>query len=147
MSLSSRKKLLTVAALGATAALLAGCGSAPNASDVPPGASFAANILDDGTKLFTFELHMQRPGPGAMRGAGGPPDEEQAEMRRRSARANLGEASKKALQAMMLENRYCHEGYVIHEMYEDRASYVIRGECRDAATDGDRARYPRRAGG
>lgn len=131
-------------ALWLATALLAACGSAPGPRDVPPGASFAANILDDGTKLFTFTLHMQRPGPGIMRGAGGPPDAEDAERARRL-RGNVSETAKKGLQAMLQENGYCREGYLLHELYEDRAGYVIRGECRDAASDADRARYPRRA--
>ncbi len=126
----------------AALSLLAACGHAPSARDVPPGASFAADILGDGTKLFTFSARLpQRP----LETARSLQDEErqQAEGHRRS-RIDYAEGSKRALQAMIEENGYCREGYVLHELYEDRTDYVIRGECRDAATDADRARYPRR---
>jgi hypothetical protein len=57
-----RLRLLPRAAGIAVLSLLAvACGHAPSARDVPPGASFAANILDDGTKLFTFSTHLPRP--------------------------------------------------------------------------------------
>lgn len=129
------------------AVVLAACSSAPRPGSVPPGTSFAANILDDGTKLFTFTLHAQRPAPAVVRGADGLPNQQQqAEMARRM-RGHMAEDARKGLHLMLQENGYCQEGYVLHELYEDRAGYVIRGECRDAASDADRARYPGRVNG
>jgi hypothetical protein len=122
--------------------LAVACGHAPSARDVPPGASFAANILDDGTKLFTFSTHLPRPPMETARSLQAQ-ERQEAEGHRRT-RIDPSEDSRKALQAMMQENKYCREGYVLHELYEDRTDYVIRGECRDGATDADRARYPRR---
>lgn len=134
--------LSRAAGIAALSLLAAACSQAPAARDVPPGASFAANILDDGTKLFTFSVHLPRPPLETARSLQAQ-EQEQAEGRRRM-RADPAEGAKKALQAMIQENGYCREGYVLHELYEDRTDYVIRGECRDAATDADRARYSRR---
>jgi hypothetical protein len=121
-----------------------GCAQEPARSNVPSGASFMADVLDDGTKLFTLRMRLPKPEFDVARSRAYRDDPEmQAEARRR-ARADHSEPSKRALQAMLQENGYCREGYVIHELYEDRTDYVIRGECRDAANDADRARYPRR---
>lgn len=135
--------LVRVAAFAALGLLVAACSNTPGARKVPPGASFAANILADGTKLFTFSTHLLRPSLEAehrMLAA----DNEQAEGRQQRRRTDLAETSKRALQMMLQENGYCREGYVLHELYEDRTDYVIRGECRDAASDADRARFPGR---
>jgi len=127
-----------VIASAALAALLSACGHTPSAGDVPPDANFSANILDNGTKLFTFSTHLpHQPRDGENMPRRG---DQQGEERPRP-HADMAGASKKALQAMLLENGYCREGYVVLEMYEDRTSYVMRGECRDAADDNDRARY------
>lgn len=136
------RSLPRAAGIAALSLLAAACGNAPSARDVPPGASFAANILADGTKLFTFSTHLPRPPMETARSLQA--QERQEAEGRRLMRIDPTESSKKALQAMMQENNYCREGYVLHELYEDRTDYVIRGECRDAATDADRARYPRR---
>lgn len=135
-------RLLQPAAALALSLLLVACGSTPGARGVPPGANFAANILPDGTKLFTFSTHLPHPPTEGVRGASAYRDgeDEQAERRRRMP-VNLADANKRALQEMLQENSYCREGYLLHELYEDRTEYVIRGECRDAATDADRARY------
>lgn len=137
-----RHRLLFRAAGIAALSLLAACSNVPSARNVPPGASFAANILADDTKLFTFSVRLPKPALDGERGYRGQ-DDSQAEGRRR-AHIDYAEGSKRALQAMIEENGYCREGYVLHELYEDRIDYVIRGECRDAATDADRARYSHR---
>lgn len=118
--------------------LTTACGHAPSARDVPPGANFAANILADGTKLFTFSIHLPKPSIEAERRLRAEDGEQNDRQRRR---VDYAEGSKRALQAMLQENGYCREGYVLHELYEDRTDYVIRGECRDAANDADRARH------
>jgi hypothetical protein len=109
---------------------------------VPRGANFSANILDNGTKLFTFSTRLprQRDADDVRAENKFRRDTDQPEARPRL-QADLAEANKKAAQAMLQENGYCREGYVLLEMYEDRLDYVIRGECRDAANDSDRAKY------
>jgi hypothetical protein len=137
------RSLITAAGIAAAGLLVASCGHAPSARDVPAGATFAANILADDTKLFTFSTHLPRPSIESERRLRAYESEQQAESRPRQ-RIDHGEISKRALQAMLQENGYCREGYVLHELYEDRADYVIRGECRDAATAADRARFSRK---
>jgi hypothetical protein len=127
--------------LVACGALLVACGQLPSARDVPPDASFSADILDNGTKLFTFSTHLpQRPhdDENTVRRSDQQPDD------RPRVHADRAQNNKKALQAMLLENGYCRDGYVILEMFEDRKDYVIRGECRDAASEVDRERYSHR---
>jgi len=120
--------------------LLAACGHTPSAQDIPPGANFTANILADGTKLFTFSTRLPHQphegGDNTVRRDEGRPSDDRPRMH-----ADMAQNNKKALQAMLLENGYCRDGYVILEMFEDRTGNVIRGECRDAASDGDRAKY------
>jgi hypothetical protein len=121
--------------------LLIACGQLPSARDVPPDANFSANILDNGTKLFTFSTrlpHQQRDEDNIVRRG------EQRSEERPRAYVDRSQSNKKALQAMLLENAYCRDGYVILEMFEDRTDYVIRGECRDTANDADRERYSHR---
>jgi hypothetical protein len=137
-----RHRLLFRAAGIAALNLLAACSQMPGARNVPPGASFTADILADDTKLFTFSVRLPKPSLDRERGFRGEEDP-QADGRRR-APIDYAEGSKRALQAMIEENRYCREGYVLHELYEDRLDYVIRGECRDAATEADRARFSHR---
>jgi hypothetical protein len=125
------------------AALLTACGHTPSANDIPQGANFSANILDNGTKLFTFSTRLPRTardGDSVREESASRRGADQPEPRLRM-QADLAQANKKAVQAMLQENGYCREGYVLLEMYEDRLDYVIRGECRDAANDSDRAKY------
>lgn len=135
------RPLFRAAGIAALSLLAAACGTTPGARNVPPGASFAANILADDTKLFTFSMRLPKPSEGgrSLRDQ----DDPQGESRHR-ARIDYAEGSKKALQVMIEENKYCREGYVLHELYEDRTDYVVRGECRDAATDADKARFSHR---
>jgi hypothetical protein len=117
------------------AVVLGACSHTPGPDDIPPGADFSANILGDGTKLFVFSLRLARPeghGMGAMRGQ----EEEQ-----RSRRPTNVKSMQQALQAMLAENGYCRENYVVLEQYELRNQYFIRGECRDSATESDRTRF------
>lgn len=115
--------------------LATGCAHSPGPADVMPGSDFVANILDDGTKLFMFSVPMRRPGGGDVRdmdaGDGG-------QHARREAPRPPGP---QALQAMLAQNGYCREGYVVLEQYEHQHRYVTRGECRDGATDADRERF------
>ena len=118
------------AAAGVLALLLAGCGSSPEKPEKIPG-SFRTNILADGTKLFTYTLGNTRGDgraapPGAMPPPGAPrklPDPHDP------------------LEAMLEQNRYCRDGYVTLEQYRMGMQQVIRGECRDDATEQDRQRF------
>lgn len=123
---------------------LAACSHAPSASDIPPNVSFAAKILNDDTKLFTYTVHRGRGGPGG--------DEDMPEMGGGGGRGGgmgggpgRSAPSSKALllgvDAMLAQNHYCRDGYVVLEQYDQHGNYIIRGECKDAATSADREKF------
>lgn len=133
---------------------LAACSGAPTPKDIPPGTQFSTQILDDGTKLFT--LKSQPPGP--ERGSGermraqsrqgrGGDDCFPCEPGERGAGGGAGggrmrESDLKAVAtAMISENRYCREGFVVLEQFQQERARVLRGECRDSADTADRARF------
>ena len=125
------------------AVLAAACSHTPGPADIPPGADFTANILADGTKLFTFSTRLERGGGmfggGSGRRGGGREEGEDGEEQRQ--RRSPVKPNQQGLQAMLAQNGYCRDGYVVLEQYEQHNQYVTRGECRDAATDADRERY------
>ena len=128
-----RRAWLLGALLGA-----AGCAQhQPGPGDIVPGSEFNANILENGTKLFVFSVPMARPGRGGdVRRE--MDDEEQMQRARREA----SHPGPQALQAMLAQNGYCRDGYLVLEQYEQQRRYVTRGECRDDATGQDRERFP-----
>jgi len=117
----------------------AGCGHKPGPGDVPPGSEFTADILADGTKLFVFSVPMARPGRG-----GDVRRELQDDDEMQRARRQPSHPGPQALQAMLAQNGYCREGYMVLEQYEQQHRYVTRGECRDDASEQDRERFPKR---
>jgi hypothetical protein len=119
--------------------LLGACSHTPGPGDIPPGANFTTHILADSTKLFVYST-PQRGGREHRSMRGGGAEREGGDMEQQRPRDNR-RASQNGLQAMLTENNYCREGYVVLEQYETRNQYVIRGECRDAATADDRARF------
>jgi len=120
--------------------ILAACSHTPTAADIPPGATFTANILADNTKLFVYTQRL---------GRGGPPRDEYAAIdgpggrEREAERAHAPQIAKNGVQAMLAQNHYCRDGYMVLEQYDQRGSYVVRGECRDAATADDRNKFSR----
>jgi hypothetical protein len=139
-----------------SAMLLAACSSAPGPKGIPANAEFSTKILGDGSKLFTLKLHpeMGRGGPGGPMpqdarggrgdGAGGdcfpcePGEGGRGEMR--GARAREADL-KNIASAMIAENHYCRDGFVVLEQFQQDRSRVLRGECRDGADASDRARF------
>ncbi|MFT3929500.1 MAG: hypothetical protein QM709_04290 [Spongiibacteraceae bacterium] len=123
---------------------LAACSHTPSASDIPPNVSFVTKILGDDTKLFTYTVHRGRGGPGG--------DEDMPEMQDMPSRGGMrggpgrDEPSSKVMvrgaEAMLLQNHYCRDGFMVLEQYEQHRNYIIRGECRDAATSADREKFP-----
>lgn len=123
----------------AAAALLSivGCSHTPSAADIPAGATFTANILADGTKLFVYR---QR-GFGAplpREGEVGAPEQRE----RGPTTEQLQKAAKRGVDAMLAQNHYCREGYMVLEQYQQQRAYIVRGECRDAVNADERARFP-----
>ena len=110
---------------------LGACSHTPDAGDVLPGATFTTKILADGTKLFVYAQRFARR-DGDMEGDGG---------NRGNRSAQVAQITQRGVQTMLAQNLYCRDGYVVLEQYEERTSYVIRGECREAATSADREKF------
>ncbi len=119
---------------------LCACAHTPNASDIPPGATFTTKILADDTKLFVYSQRFARRAPD-----GGESEEgaDEAAGRRDGAErgAQIAQIAKRGVQAMLAQNHYCRDGYVVIEQYEEHGSFIIRGECRDAATSAERSKF------
>jgi hypothetical protein len=105
------------------------------ANKPPPGSvQLSTRITDDGLKLFELALprasntadHGGAPGPGERRPEPG---------------FNEGRVLA-ILESVMEESRYCRAGYVLLGRYAGETMGRVRGECKDRATDEDRARYP-----
>lgn len=101
----------------------------------PPGAVLLnTRITEDGLKLF--ELVLPR-APIADSGA----DSRQGE--RRPPEPGFSERRVLSLlTTVMEESGYCRAGYVLLGRYAGETTGRVRGECKDRATDADRARYP-----
>lgn len=116
------------------------CSHTPSAGDIPPGAAFAARILTDGTKLFTYTVRVMRAGPvGDDRdGFDDMPTNRGARPERS---VQFAQSAQRAIQALLAQNHYCRDGHVVLEQYDEHGKYIVRGECRDAATDADREKF------
>lgn len=129
---------------GVTAAIavlwLSACSHTPSIDDIPPGATFTTKILADDTKLFTYSQRFGRRGPNE-----GDMDDRASEERIRSGSSNrtaqIAQTGLRGVQAMLAQNHYCRDGYMVLEQYEQHGSYIIRGECRDAANAADRSKF------
>ncbi len=130
-------------AAGAAALWLSACSHTPSASDIPPGATFTTKILADDTKLFVYSQRFARRGAN-----GGEVDDGMSEEHSRGGGSGRSEQMAKiglrGVQAMLAQNHYCRDGYVVLEQYEEHGSYIIRGECRDAADAAERSKFSQR---
>lgn len=129
-------------ALGVVSWWLVACSHAPSAGDIPSGVDFATKILADDTKLFTYSQRFMRGESGASGDADYTTIDNPKMMRERDGmRAALTKSSRKGLEVTLTQNHYCRDGYMVLEQYEQHGSYIIRGECRDAATSADREKF------
>ena len=118
---------------------LSACSHTPGAGDIPPGATFTTKILADDTKLFVYSQRFARRGSGSDEGE---KDFDAAPDRGGSGRSEqMAKVALRGMQAMLAQNHYCRDGYVVLEQYDQHGSYFIRGECRDAATSAERAKF------
>ncbi len=123
----------------AAALWLSACAHTPSVDDIPPGATFTTKILPDDTKLFVYSQRFARRGAN-----GGEADDGLSEAPERGGSGRSAEMAKislRGVEAMLAQNRYCRDGYMVLEQYDQHGSYFIRGECRDAANAGDRSKF------
>lgn len=134
-----RRLAVTVAVLW-----LSACAHAPSRNDIPPGAGFTTRILANGTKLFVYSQRLMpgREGDSGLddmpsgRGEGVDFDGDSGRQHR-----NPGPTALRGAQAMIAQNHYCREGFLVLEQFEQQGRYIIRGECRDAATAAERTEF------
>lgn len=151
---SIRHPLRTILLTGV--ASLTACSSAPTPKDIPPGTQFSTHILEDGTKLFTLKSQppglegesMERMRAQQRQGRAGGNDCFPCEPGERGASGGGGGGGrthasdlKIVATAMIAENRYCRDGFVVLEQFQQERARVLRGECRDSADASDRARF------
>ncbi len=127
----------------AIALIMTACSHAPSADDIPPGADFAAKILADDIKLFTYTQPFMRGGAAPEANDFQTIDNPKMMRERENMRAAIAKSARRGLEAMLAQNNYCRAGYMVLEQYEQHGSYIIRGECRDGATNVDREKFLR----
>lgn len=118
--------------------LLSACAHTPRPSDIPPGSMFSTKILTNDTKLFTYALRLKRGPADAPDVVGETPERGGGAGRS----AQLAQVAQRAINAQLAQNQYCRDGYVVLEQFEEQQKYIVRGECRDAATSADRELFP-----
>jgi hypothetical protein len=126
-------------AVGVTVLWLSACSHTPSADDIPPGAAFTTKILADDTKLFVYSQRFARRGPG--NGDGGDGSDEAPDRGGSGRSEQMAKISLRGMQAMLAQNHYCRDSYVVLEQYDQHGSFFIRGECRDAANAADRSKF------
>ena len=144
---NTRLRAAAVSALFAFALL--GCAHQPERDRFARDADFTARILDNGTKLFRVAMRQPMPagrsgGPGDSRNDSGGADCFPCEPGQQvGSRARGGREldMRKVATAVLEENHYCREGFVVLEQYQAAEGRVLRGECRDAADAGDRQKF------
>lgn len=114
--------LARLLAIGATLMLLAGCAGAPNL--VVPD-HYQTRIDSDGAKRFEFGIRQQTSQPtlrnirdGQTQPAGNRLSREQIEQ---------------SIEAWMLKDGFCQQGFFIYDQRYDGSMYLVLGECREAA--------------
>lgn len=130
---SSCCKPAVVALLACLVLLGTGCGLRnPAASLEPADERLTPDIRGDGSKFFTFE----RIYTATM------PDQRRIDRSGRNApRGPSPGAIEARLEQIMTMTDYCREGFF--ELYRERlrGTFTFRGECREAATEEDNARF------
>ena len=136
-----------------TALFLTACASnKPNHPDTAE--YFVTNILDDGSKIFSYDITMKHPerrggsgkvnkprGRGMGSGMGRKGSESQdsiiAKMEKR-----MSDKVYKKLEAKLKDTAYCRQGYIEIDSNIGRGHGQIKGECHETANEADRLGFP-----
>jgi hypothetical protein len=127
-------------AMGVAALFLAACSHTPGVGGIPPGATFKTNILADDTKLFMYSQRFAQDERSDVDSRDGVRSRNQGSGSV-SRSAQYAQVSLRGVKAVLAQNHYCRDDYVVLEQYEEHGSYIIRGECRDAATSAERGKF------
>tara|TARA_R110002072_G_scaffold11196_1_gene50820 strand:+ start:30793 stop:31224 length:432 start_codon:yes stop_codon:yes gene_type:complete len=119
------------------AVFVTACGGGLNWQAPPAMEQLIPEITEDGTKFFTFQrdyLNTQQSGPpGTDRNANREP-------RRRDVMTGEFEVTER-VQAILDLTGYCREGFFERHREQTFRRFLIKGECREAASVGDREMY------
>ncbi len=118
----------------ALAALVAASGGCATPGADTESFRFATMITDSNLKLF--QLSYPRPsGPEPLlRSRPNRPERRAPELNEQTLRNILDQR--------MESSEYCRSGYLLLGRHSGPTTQMIRGECREAATDDDRRRFP-----
>lgn len=141
---------------------VSGC-SGPGSKRKPPEMreSFSTSVTEDGSKMFEYRLVAVRssdnrdsmPSKGGMRPRGGMGGGKGGD------RPSHGDGDSGAMQekmkskfyekldAKLAESGYCREGYMELDSTFSRGTSVLRGECRESASDTDRDKFSDKVAG
>lgn len=151
INMKIKKKYTSLAS--ATVAILSACTHTPSPQDIPAGSSFTTNILPDDTKLFNYTIgRAEKSRDNPREDESSPTDD--SDQRSRTGGKGRGSHDggkshnspstqdvQKGVVAVLAQNHYCREGYVVLEQYQAKTGYIVRGECRDAADSADKAKF------
>ncbi len=141
LSVPGRSRIIKTALLIASSALiLSGCS---NQDKKRPALTetFETEITEDGSKRFVYQVSPDRAKGGrqARSQDGRPPSRDGQKPSNRGAK--IAEKTEAMLQEKLAKTEFCQDGYMVLDSYFDRGRYTIRGECRDEASEGDRAKF------
>jgi hypothetical protein len=116
---------------------------------------FVTHILADGTKMFSYNLIMERPQGsrkkgqrGEGRSKGGDRRMGKAGDRGEKGNANRSDTKQKIkkrfyanLENILHENNYCREGYSELNSFIDREQAEMKGQCYEKANKFDRIKF------
>lgn len=127
---STWSRYFSVKILSVIAVFVTACGGGLNWQAPPAKEQLIPEITGDGTKFFTFQrdyLNTQQSGPpGAGRDAG-----------RRDVMTGEFEVTER-VQAILDQTGYCREGFFERHREQTFRRFLIKGECREAASASDR---------
>ncbi|MAZ86859.1 MAG: hypothetical protein CL693_04400 [Cellvibrionaceae bacterium] len=142
LSRSNRNQLIRTTLLIASSALiLGGCSSQDKRKRPSLTETFETEITQDGSKRFVYQVSPDRSKGGRPpRNRDGKPPSKGGQMPSDRS-AKIAERTETMLQEKLAKTEFCQEGHMVLDSFFDRGGYTIRGECRDEASEGDRAKF------
>lgn len=132
---------LTLCLGAAVAILLSACSSAPSNQGLQE--SFSTRIYPNDSKVFRYEFsrgdktHPLIPYDQSGGFTDGRRVYSAAELRNKNTRALQSGAERK-----VQESGYCREGFFVLDSLVSYSGASLRGECKEAASEADKNRYP-----
>ncbi|XOV80421.1 MAG: hypothetical protein ACFHVJ_05585 [Aestuariibacter sp.] len=125
---------------------LSACASRSGHSDIVQQ-QFLTDIKENDSKIFVYIANFKVARPKSQEqiinemAGNNSAKQHVRQKQRQSADRQLEEKLTDALEDKILNTGYCRNGYFVLSQYIDFGSGEIRGECRESATDVDRALF------